>query len=101
MRKAAIAAIALGACVAVGLAQDEKPARSFVEITDSVMPADPSAYRVYMHDLDADGYPDLILQVQDTAPGGVAVVMFNREGSCSKSCSVVSSNGAPGESSCT
>ncbi|MCG3183286.1 MAG: hypothetical protein ICCCNLDF_01381 [Planctomycetes bacterium] len=82
MRTAVVSALALGVCVAAGLAQDDAPAPAFVNISDSVLPADATGARVYLHDLDGDGYPDLILQQNDaTGPGnngGLAVVMFNR-----------------------
>ncbi|MCA8915559.1 MAG: CRTAC1 family protein [Planctomycetes bacterium] len=83
MRTAVIAAIALTTCIAVGLAQDEKPARSFVDVSETALPADATGGRVYLHDLDDDGYPDLILQNNEAAGpgnnGGVAIIMFNRE----------------------
>ncbi|MBZ0137950.1 MAG: CRTAC1 family protein [Planctomycetes bacterium] len=80
----------LGAVLIVGLgfavqAQDEKTQPRFVNAAEEFGLAQAAPGRIYLHDLNDDGYPDLIAQVPDSGKGpgnkgGVAQIYMNREG---------------------
>ncbi|MCA8934875.1 MAG: CRTAC1 family protein [Planctomycetes bacterium] len=83
MKKITFSVLGVLACFAVGIAQDDNPGPSFTNVSGEMLPGDATANRLYLHDLDGDGYPDLILQQNDPKGpgnnGGVASVFLNRK----------------------